>query len=87
MRGSKTYVHSITTGRLFTSVTLSEGPEKRVGKSVFTEVTKGLIFDLVCGEVGYMISSALSHTSNLCRQNLRELAIASSEKASIGVAS
>lgn len=55
MKVGGTYIHSITTGRLFTGVTLGKGPEKRVSESVFTEVTKGLVFNLECGEVGCLI--------------------------------
>lgn len=62
VKDRKTYVHSITTGRLFTGMSLSKGPEEGVGESIFTEVTKGLIFDLECGEVGCLNMSALSYT-------------------------
>jgi hypothetical protein len=35
---SCTYIHSVTTGRLLTSMTFGESPEERVGQSIFTEI-------------------------------------------------
>jgi hypothetical protein len=37
---------------LFASVAFSQSPEERVGKSIFTEVSKYLVVNLESGEVG-----------------------------------
>jgi hypothetical protein len=47
-----TYVHSIATGRLLASVTLSKSPVQGVGESVLLEVGQLGIIDLEGGEVG-----------------------------------
>lgn len=47
-----TYVHSVTTGRLLASVSLSKSPVEGVGESVLLEVGELSIVDLESGEVG-----------------------------------
>ena len=47
-----TYVHCITTGGLFASVTFRKSPEKGIGKCIFTEVSKDLIVDFEGRKVG-----------------------------------
>ena len=49
---SDTHIHGISSGRLLDSVTFSKTPEQRVGKSIFRQVAKILILNLVCGVVG-----------------------------------
>lgn len=47
-----TYVHSVATGRLLASVSLSKSPVKGVGESVLLEVWKLILVNLESGEVG-----------------------------------
>jgi hypothetical protein len=51
--GDTTYIHSITTSRLFTRVSFSECPEDSVGQSIFAEVGKDFVIDFEGSEVGY----------------------------------
>jgi hypothetical protein len=50
--GGKTYIHSITAGRLLTCVSFSECPEESVGQSIFAEVAKDFVIDFESREVG-----------------------------------
>jgi hypothetical protein len=67
-------------------MTLGESPEQRVCQGIFTEVGEDLFVNLKSSEVGWiqMLALLLRHEVDC---HLRELAMASSEKASIGVAS
>jgi hypothetical protein len=47
-----TYIHSITTSRLLTSMTLGESPEQGVCQGIFAEVGEDLIVNLESSEVG-----------------------------------
>jgi hypothetical protein len=48
-----TYIHRITTSRLFTGVSFSKSPEECIGQSIFAEVGKDLVVNFEGGEVGY----------------------------------
>lgn len=47
-----TYVHGVSTCRLFACVAFRKSPEERVGKSIFSHVNKDGIIDFEGGEVG-----------------------------------
>jgi hypothetical protein len=47
-----TYIHGITTSRLFTGVSFSKCPEESVGQSIFAEVGENLVIDFKGSKVG-----------------------------------
>ena len=75
-----TYIHSITTSRLFTGVSFSECPEESVGQSIFAEVCKDFVINFESSKVGcgwmsdrmlYYCSEKLTRSSNcLLRESL-----------------
>jgi len=48
-----TYIHSITTSRLFTGMSFSKCPEESVGQGVLAEVGKDFVIDFESSEVGW----------------------------------
>lgn len=49
----QTYIHGVTTSRLFAGVTFSKSPEEGVRQSIFTKIGENFIINLEGGEVGY----------------------------------
>jgi len=82
------YVHGVTPGGLFTCMTLGQSPEKRIGQCVFSKVCQYVTVDFELRKLCYADVSILAQGSYFAGgDDLREFAMASSENASMGVAS
>jgi hypothetical protein len=58
----KTYVHSVSSGRLLAGVALSQSPVEGVGKAVLAEVGKSVILNLKGRNVGYLAVSIIYYS-------------------------
>jgi len=80
-----TYFHSVSTSRLFTSVTFSKGPVQGVSERVLLQVAEDLLLDFESGVVCYLMSVYLPYC--LSKLYVRDAAMASEEKDSMTVGS
>jgi len=50
----KTYIHGVSSRGLFTSMTFSQSPEKRIGQSIFPEVGKNFTLDFESRKISFV---------------------------------